>query len=289
MKFHRTILITAVLLVTVCGGLLLMTSHQTEQTIVGFEARVSQIAASERPPALDIARIETLPVPVRRYFEFVFTDSVAPNSAVRMTSEAQFRRPLTESFYPMQARQVIAVAQPALMFSGTTSVLPGIWARAYDYFAQGKMEMKAKVLSAITVVDEHETPELNRISLRRWLLESALYPQALLPGGLVTWKSIDNNSALATVSSNGMSASLIAHFDESGQMTSMEATEPGDLSTPYHGSGEHVSRSDFRLVDGQMIPHRFIISRSADGRLYPFYDGQITSIEFEQELSGAAQ
>ena len=143
--------------------------------------------------------------------------------------------------------------------------------------------MKARIMSTLTVVDERETPELNRISLRRWLLESALYPQALLPGGPVTWTAIDSTSARATVAANGLTASMVAHFDTQGRMTAMTAEEDGDLTTPYHGSGEDVARGDYRAVDNMMIPHEFTISRAAGGEVYPFWKGSITAVDFSAE------
>jgi hypothetical protein len=76
---------------------------------------------------------------------------------------------------------------------------------------------------------------------------------------------------------------MIAHFDETGRMTQMVAEEDGDLATPFHGSGEHVARSDYRRVGNQMIPHAFTISRAAGGALYPFWDARITAIRFNAE------
>ncbi len=256
-------------------------SLRIEADIAAFQVRVADAGAAHPAPAPDAAQFAGLPEPVQRYFRFVFTGQVPSVSAVHLAAEGRFRRPLTDTFNPTSAEQVIAVGLPALMFSATTPILPGIWARAYDFFAQGRMEMKAKVLSTLTVVDERETPSLNRISLRRWLLESALYPQALLPGGPVTWQAIDEHSARATVTADGLSASMIAQFDADGRMTHMMAEQDGDLNTPYHGSGEHVARSDYRSVGHQMIPHAFTISRAADGRLYPFWEGRITQIRFD--------
>ena len=54
----------------------------------------------------------------------------------------------------------------------------------------------------------------------------------------------------------------------------------GPLTTPYHGSGEHVLRDDYRLVDGMMIPHSFTISRAAGGERFPFWNGAIETITF---------
>ncbi|MFK7964759.1 MAG: DUF6544 family protein [Burkholderiaceae bacterium] len=280
MKKLKAVGVSTAVVALVGAGVLWFASRATEQDIAAFSKRVVNLAATSPSPAIDRAGWSQLPAPIQRYFGFVFPEDAPANSVVALEAEGEFRRPLTESFSPTTAEQTIAIGEPALMFSATTSVLPGIWARAYDYFAQGEMEMKAKILSLVTVVDESETPTLNQISLRRWLLESALYPQALLPGGPVTWEAIDNSSARAVIEQGGLRATMVAHIDEAGRMTHMSAEQDGDLLTPYHGSGEHVSRSDYQRVGNQMIPMDFTISRAADGKIYPFWEGSITSITF---------
>lgn len=176
-------------------GFVAVSWARTEADIAAFQSRIAEIGALTPAPVLMPEELATLPEPVQRYFAFVFTGPVPRYGYVRYAAEGQFRIPQTEDFNFTTAEQTIAIGEPALMFSATTPVLPGIWARAYDFFADGEMEMKAKILSTVTVVDESETPELNRISLRRWLLESALFPQALLPGGPVSWEPIDEASA----------------------------------------------------------------------------------------------
>ena len=255
--------------------------RRTEADIARFEERVTSLARTRPAPAWDPARLSSLPAPVQRYFRFTFPDGVPGYTVARLSASGQFRRPLTEAFNATTARQVIAAGTPALMFSATTPILPGVWARAYDYFANGQMEMKARILSTLTVVDEKETPALNQISLRRWLLESALYPAALLPGGHVTWEPVDDEHARAVVHWGGMRAAMLARFGASGRMTEMRAETDGDLSTPYHGSGEHVARANEQRVGGQTIPLDFTISRMAGGKLYPFWKGRVDSIAFE--------
>lgn len=255
--------------------------YRTERDIAQFEARVAALAQIEPAPAGQPARWQSLPEPVQRYFRFTFAGAAPAYALVRLSAEGQFRRPLTEGFNPTTASQVIAAGVPALMFSATTPVLPGVWARAYDFFANGEMEMKAKIVSSLTVVDEKQTPALNAISLRRWLLESALYPAALLPGGPVTWEAVGDSTARAVVTWGGMRASMLAHFAPDGQMTHMRTESDGDLTTPYHGSGEHVARSNYQRAGQQMIPMDFTISRMAGGKLYPFWQGRITQIGFE--------
>lgn len=103
---------------------------------------------------------------------------------------------------------------------------------------------------------------------------------ALLPGGPVEWQPIDDRHARAVVSAYGFQAAMIATFRDDGSLAAFDAEEDGDLTTPYHGSGEHTVRSDYRLVEGVRIPMSFMIARAADGEIHPFWEGRITSIRF---------
>lgn len=278
---HVLLLGIVSLIAIVIAGVVGVSSFLTEREIDDHRATVRRIAEEAAPAPVDIEAMQALPAPVLRYLNFAIPDPTINYRVVSLTAEGEFRRPLTERFAPTTASQTIAVRTPALVFAATTPILPGVWARAYDFFADGQMEMRAKIASTLTVVDETETDELNRTSLRRWLLESPLYPMALLPGGPVRWEAIDDGHARAIVSAFGLEAALVATFRPDGSLASFDAEQDGDLTTPYHGSGEHVTRDDYRPVAGMMIPHAFLIARRAGGSSYPFWKGRITSIAFE--------
>lgn len=267
------VIVTGVLVVVFFSG-------RTDADMEDLRANVASIAADNPSPVYDPAAVTELPEPVQRYFDYVFVGPQQPLAHIEVKQSGDFRRPQTEGFNPTTAEQTIAVGTPALMFSARTNMLPGFWATAYDHYANGEMEMKAKILSTLTVVDETETPALNQTSLQRWLLESPLYPAALLPGGPVRWEPISDSKARAIVAADGQEASLVATFAADGSLESFQAEHDGDLTTPYHGSGEHVSRSDYREVDGVMIPHAFTIARAAGGELFPFWAGEVDTIEF---------
>lgn len=282
MRLRRLLILVAASLPFIAAtGVVGVASFLTEREIDGYAETVRRIAREHRPTPVDPAAMLALPAPVRRYLEFAVPDPSIRHRVASLTAEGDFRRPLMEIFAPTIASQTIAVRTPALVFAATTPIMPGIWARAYDFFADGRMEMRARIVSTLTVVDESATDALNRTSLRRWLLESPLYPAALLPGGPVLWEAMDDTHARAIVSGFGLEAALVATFRPDGSLASFDAEEDGDLTTPYHGSGEHAARGDYRPVAGMMIPHAFEIARAADGKIYPFWKGRITSITFE--------
>ncbi|MCV6577348.1 MAG: hypothetical protein OIF58_16620 [Cohaesibacter sp.] len=286
MKKRSIILRSASLGLAIIGGYIGYSYAQTEHDIATYAQNVIAVADKHPSPEmsshhLQKTHISHLPEPVQAYFNYVFPKGAPSFKTVKFAMQGQFRRPLTETFESTSAEQTIAVATPALVFSATTPIVPLIWAKAYDAYIDGEMDMKAKILSTVTVMEERETPELNRISLRRWLIESPVYPMALLPGGPVRWQAIDDKSARAIISAHGQTASMVATFRPDGSLQSFMAEEDGDLTTPYHGSGEYVSRSDYRLIGDVRVPHGFTIARASQGKIYPFWKGTITDISFQ--------
>ncbi len=283
MRIAKISLIALAALLATGVSIVAYSSMSTESEIGGHRERVELIALKSASPVYDPVKIAALPEPVQRYFKFTFVEPHRPVTLVKVTMAGDFRRPLAEKFEPTTAEQTIAVGSPNYIFSATTPIFFGVWARVYDAFFESEMVMKAKLASTITIVDERETPELNLISLRRWLLESPLFPAALLPGGYVKWEAIDSTHARAVVSHGKLETSLVATFREDGSLATFDAEKDGDLNTPYHGSGEHTLRGDYQLVSGIMIPHSFTIARAAGGKTYPFWTGRITSIDIEKE------
>jgi hypothetical protein len=257
-----------------------VSEYRTEQRLRGLRAEAVGRAAKAGPARLDAAAVAALPAPVRRWVAFTFPSGARSVAWVRIGMQGKFRLPLKQSFSPTTAEQTSAVRTPAFVFSARAVPFPGFWARAYDSFGDNRMEMKAKLLSTVTVVDQPPTAELNRISLRRWLIEAPLYPEAMLPGGPVRWQPVDDHRARAIVSAGGLEATLVATFGPDGGLARFDAEEEGDLTTPYHGSGEQAVRADYRLESGVMIPHGFTLSRVAGGKTYPFWTGRLTSITF---------
>ena len=260
------------------GATLIWFARDTRAEINAMEA-----ALMARAVPVGVVPVADLPEPVVRYFAYTFPGGVpeTPRHAV-IEMAGQFRRPMTTGFAPTTARQVASLRQPDLVFSADTPILGVMWAIAFDSYIDGRMMMEARVLSALTVMQEEANPVLDMISLRRWLLESPVFPMALLPGGPVTWEAVDDSHAMAVVRAQDIEARLLATFADDGALVAFDATEPGDLTTPYHGSGERVTRGDVQLVQGVRVPMAFEISRvGASGVAEPFWTGRITSLEFE--------
>jgi hypothetical protein len=256
---------------------------RTERLIAGHVDRVAKVAAEAEAPRLPGAGARAeLPAPVRRWLDFTFPgDEARPRRLAYWRMEGRFRRPHHDTWAPMTAEQRLAAGRPAFVFDATTWPMPGLWARAMDAYAGGDMDMKARILSAITAVDEVGGAALNRTSVQRWLLESALAPSALLPSERVRWEAIDADTARAVVTHAGAEAAYRVTFDARGAIRRFDAEHDGRLDQPYHGAGEHAMRGDYREVGGVMVPTSFTIARVIDGAIRPFWEGRVTALRFD--------
>ena len=120
-------------------------AYFTESDIDQNCQRIVSLAQKTRAPPFDTAQIALLPQPVQRFVQFTFPNGIRTDiAAVEIDMKGLFRRPKTEPFNHTTAHQTFAVHVPALVFDALTSIIPLIWARAYDVYAQGDMKMKAK-------------------------------------------------------------------------------------------------------------------------------------------------
>jgi len=270
-------------LVMIFTGYVLWRQHDMGLLTAGKAQQVITLANQSSPAPPNGTSLAQLPPPVQKYFRFAAPDGLRPLRAVRMKMVGDFRRPGQTSWAPMTVEQYVSVAQPAYVFIGVTRIIPGLHATAMDAYVNGKMHMEARVLSAFTVVKEMDRPELNATSIMRFFIEAPLYPNALLPSQHLSWEPIDQDTARAVVKDRGKAVGAYrVTFDGEGRIERYDAEVDGNADQPFHGAGEHAKRSHYQLMNGYMIPTKFVIARVIDGRIEPFWRGRVVSLEYDR-------
>ena len=97
-----------------------------------------------------------------------------------------------------------------------------------DKFVDGKGEMLIKLWSVIPIVNAKENHKVNQGTIQRYLAEIIWFPTAAL-SQYITWESIDDNSAKATMSYMGTTGSGIFYFNESGEFLKFSAMRYKDI------------------------------------------------------------
>jgi len=98
---------------------------------------------------------------------------------------------------------------------------PFITLTVRDKFLEGKGSMQVRMLSAIKMVDE-ETPVIDQGALVRYLGEMVWFPYSFLSPHL-SWKSLDNYAAQATLTVGELKVSGTFYVNDAGAITHFEA------------------------------------------------------------------
>jgi hypothetical protein len=109
-----------------------------------------------------------------------------------------------------------------------------------DKFENGKGEMLIKVLSLLPVVNIKGNAKINTAALQRYLGEIVWFPsEAVSP--YITWETINDFSARATMTYKGITGSGTFFFDESGNFEKFTAMR-------YMGGEEDSQLKEWTIV-----------------------------------------
>lgn len=129
--------------------------------------------------------------------------------------------PDSEKWIPFTAEQYFTPNPPGFVWVADVRMSPLLPMRGRDKYMDGRGHMLIKLLSLIPVADS-KGPTMDQGTMLRYLGEIAWFPSAALSDYL-QWEEVDALTARATMTYKGVTASMDYHFNEAGDMTSLEA------------------------------------------------------------------
>jgi hypothetical protein len=175
-------------------------------------------ADTGNPPQEKImeADITRLPEPVQKYLRYTKIVGKDKIHTVRLKQTGKIRMKPDTKWMPFEAEQYYTVDNPVFIWKADAKMAPLLWISARDKYSDGKGGMLIKVLSLIKVVDG-KGPEMDQGALSRYLNEIMWFPSAYM-NDYIKWESIDSNSARATMTVRGITASALLKFDNEGKL-----------------------------------------------------------------------
>jgi hypothetical protein len=246
---------------------------------VARDARVL-LAASE-PARLDIEGLSQLPAPVRAYLSRALGPEPRPVQSVRFRHGGRFRAKLDGPWQAIRGEQYDSASPPAFLWWGRLALAPGVWIDARDRGVNGKGNMLVSLESSITLFDR-AGPELDQGSMLRLLSELVLLPSVMLDERYVSWQSLDERRAAATLRAPGVSVTGTFEFGDDGLPRSFRAERFFDTGSgepkllPWSGNYE-----DYRRVSGLLVPHHIIGYWHVDGQPIPYVDFLLDTPEYD--------
>ena len=260
-----------------------------QQTRRGVRRMVADLTEpgtlADRP---DTTNLDTLPVPVARYLRRALPTERAPISGVTLRQRGQLRAATENSrWLAFTATHAAAVGEPGFVWDAQVKVMPFLHIHVVDSLKHGVGAGRVRLMSVLRVGGATGNPELNSGALHRYLAEAVWYPAALLPSERLTWSPIDEFTALATLKDGATEVALEFRFADDGEVESVFS--PGRWGTfdgEYRQKPWEGHFSNWRRVDGVLIPMRGEVGWYTDARLDIVWRGEVESVEFASSSPG---
>lgn len=229
-----------------------------------------------------------LPEPVARYLALVLPAGRPPPRCVRLVQQGTFLvRPEAGRWGPFAAVEHLAADPPGFVWDARIRMGPGIVARVRDGFVGGQGRMQVALGGVLPLVDRVGTPGLAAGALHRFLAEAVWCPAALLPGRApppegLSWTTLDDRSARATLGVGATRVSLDLRFGADGLVESVFAPDRvRDVSgrgvpTPWRGRF-----SGYERRDGVLLPLAGEVEWLLPEGPQPYWRGRITDVAFD--------
>ena len=190
-----------------------------------------------------------LPEPVQHWLSAAGIVGQPIPSTIRLRQEGEIRLGPDQPWMSFRADQYYTIDPTAFLWRVSATAGPGLFIRGVDSFRDGRGSMQMMPLALFTVVDT-SGPTLDQGSALRYLQETAWFPFAALSGA-ISWETIDNRSARATLTLDTTSVSGTFVFDEEGHVIDFRALRYRDEDTLQQWS---TPMREHEVHNGVIVP-----------------------------------
>jgi hypothetical protein len=196
------------------------------------------------PPALTEAALAGLPEPAQRWLRNSGVVGQKRPTTVRLRYGGEFRLGEDKGWLPYTSQTYYTTNPPALLWTVEMRMFGVAPIVGRDQYRDGEGSIRMKVLSLVPVADK-AGGGLDQGDLLRYLGETIWFPAgAVAP--YIRWEPRDADSAVATMTYGGVTASLTFVFDAEGRVIRQEAADryndargrPEPWSVPITGHGQ---------------------------------------------------
>jgi hypothetical protein len=231
----------------------------------------------------DAHELDSLPVPVQRYFRAVLKDGQPVVSAVAVEHAGTFNLKLSgEQWKPFTSRQRVVTRRPGFVWNARIAMVPGIDVFVHDAYVGGEGILNPAILGLLSLAHPVEASVIAHGEFVRYFAEAAWYPTALLPSQGVRWEAVDDRSAKAALADGKISVTMLVSFNAADLIESVSVEARAAIvgkaivMMPWEGR-----MSNYQMRDGMLIPLTCEAAwLRAEGRA-PYWRGTITSLTYE--------
>lgn len=256
-------------------------------------ADLSALESTRRPflPAIvNFSELSDLPAPVQRYFRAVLSDGQPMVTTVTVEHCGTFKVGATGNHWkPFTSTQRAVTRRPGFESSARIALMPGLHVMVRDAYVAGHGTLRAALFGLFSVAKRHDTAPSSQGDLLRFFAQAVWYPTVLLPSQGVRWTAVDDHSALATLTDDPTTVTLMVRFGANDLIESVRAEARGRLlrgkvvPTPWE-----VRWATYERRGGMYVPLEGEMAwLLADGP-WTYWRGRVTDIDYEFTHNRAA-
>lgn len=226
------------------------------------------------------AQVQGLPEPMQRYLSYAQVVGKESIRTVRLSQQGVMRTQPNQKWLPFVAQQYFTTIPSAFLWHARMRPFPLVWISATDRFSEGQGNMRIKLLSVIPMGNAHGT-EIDQGEMQRYLAEMVWFPTSWLSEA-IEWQAIDANSVGGIMREFGVTAPVVLHVNEQGQLTHVTADRYKEEHGHYLLTRWSGQCYEYQEVDGMCIPTKIAITWHLASGDFTWFRCKITQIEYNQ-------
>ncbi|MDD3653135.1 MAG: hypothetical protein PHO01_02935 [Desulfotomaculaceae bacterium] len=224
--------------------------------------------------------LEGLPPVVQKWLEQAQVAGKERIAAARLKQKVSMRIKEDGPWMPADAQQYYRVAEPGFIWKVRVNMAPLIYFAGRDQYEEGRGHMLIKVLSLVKVADA-SGKEIDQGAMLRYLAETVWFPTAAL-SNYIQWEEVDADSARATMTYGGITASGVFTFNQKGEVVSFVAQRYGDFNGQYLMKTWVVNLKQHQEFNGIRIPAAGEVIWKLETGDYNWYQFEIKDVEYNK-------
>jgi hypothetical protein len=226
------------------------------------------------------ADLEGLPPVVQKWMEQSGVVGKERIVAVRLKQKASMRTKEEGPWMPADVQQYFRVDEPGFIWKVRVNTAPLLYFAGRDKYEDGRGHMLIKVLSLVKVADARGK-EIDQGTMLRYLAETMCFPSAAL-SNYIKWEEVDANSARATMTYGGVTASGVFTFNQKGEVVNFVAQRYGDFNGQYLMKTWVINMREYKEFNGMRIPAAGEVIWKLETGDYKWYQFEIKDIEYNK-------
>ncbi len=224
-----------------------MVKEETSRLLNSNQTGSSRIVAEN-----DITR---LPDPVKKWLRRSGAIGQAGINQARLMQKAAMQlKPGKDKWLDAAAIQYTTLHEPGFIWSVDVKMNSFLNFQGRDKLEKGKGEMLIKLNSLLKIV-EAKGEKMDEGAMQRFLGEMVWFPSmALSP--YISWESIDDSTARASMQYAGIQASGTFHFTADGDVTRFSALRYKDNDAAAKRHEWIIDIEDYKVFQGILVPSR---------------------------------